>query len=254
MPFSETTNKTGLIQRCEFYTNVGDAGISGNSTLLKQFTALINQEYQKVVTSILNAQDDWDFDDVGTTDGSTFSYSNYPVATTPLVASQRDYTFPVSLKILKIKRVDISYDGTNYRRASPFDSTETSVGIGNDTNLDGNFDKTNPFYDMKGNSIWIYPLASVADVTNSGKIRIEFFREINEFASTDTTRTPGIDTPFHPMLAVGASLQYALAKNLQNKNDLAALYGDYENRLKAYYGTKDEDRKYVFKGTGTSYE
>ena len=36
--FSDTTNKNGLIQECEFWTNLGDGTISGDTTLLAQFT------------------------------------------------------------------------------------------------------------------------------------------------------------------------------------------------------------------------
>ena len=80
MQFSDTTNLNGLIQRCELLTGLGDTGISGDATLLKHFTSLINQTYHKVVTMILQSQDEWDFDDKNHTD--------YPILTTDLVVSQ----------------------------------------------------------------------------------------------------------------------------------------------------------------------
>src|SRR5579872_319914 len=110
LQFSDTSaSRNGLLQDCEDNLNLGVTGITSNTNLLSTFTRYINTWYHKVVTMILEAQDDWDFDDLNNTD--------YPVATTPLVANQRDYTFPASLKILKIKRVDISYDSTNWFRA-----------------------------------------------------------------------------------------------------------------------------------------
>ncbi len=234
MVFSDTTNKNGLIQDVEFWLNVGDTGISGNATLLKIVTSNINRWYHKIVASILESQDAWEFDDLNLTD--------FPVATTPLVASQRDYSLPASLKVLKVKRVDITYDGTTYYRANPIDTGEPSFGLGNNTNTDGNFDKANPRYDLIGNSIWIYPLASATDVANGGLIRIEFMREVDEFTSADTTQEPGIDEPFHRMLSLGAALDYALTKNMPIAANLATLISDYEERLKRYYSRKEVDQ------------
>jgi hypothetical protein len=253
--FSDTTNKAGLIQRCEILTGLGDTGISGNATLLKQFTGLINSAYQKVVTMILDAQDDWDWDDTGTTDGSTSTRTDYPVGTIAMVASQRDYTFPASLKMLKVKRVDVTYDNVNYYKAELFDSASTAYGVGNDTTVDGRFSKAAPVYDLKANSIWIYPTASASEVTAGAKVRIEFFREPSEFASTDTTKTPGIDTPFQPLIAILASFEYSLGHDLKRADRLALTAQDYEGRLRTYYSKKDDAQVLALKPyNNNSYE
>jgi hypothetical protein len=233
LAFNDTSGGQGLIQDCEDRLNLGATAISGNTALLKTFTRYINQRYHQVVTMILDSQDDWDFDDSNNTD--------YAIATTPLVTSQRDYTFPTSLKILKIKRVDVTYNGSTYYKCEPFDSSMTGIGLGNDTNTDGEFSKTEPFYDIKTNSIWLYPLSSAADVTAGAKLRIEFYRDIVEFTTASTTAIPGFDTPFHQMLSIGASLDYAIIRNLDAKNDLAALWIDLEKRLRMYYGKKNDD-------------
>ena len=131
IPFSiKPSDPIGMIQLAENYTGLGATGISANATLLLQFTRHINNAYQKLVTTIFEAQDDWDWDDTGTTDGSSPTQSTYPIATTSLVAGQRDYTFPISLNMMKDLRVDISYDGTNYYRAQPIDSREINIGLG----------------------------------------------------------------------------------------------------------------------------
>ena len=117
MVYSDTTNKTGLIQRCEFLTTLGDTAISGNATLLKQFTASINTYWNKILTVILKTNDEWDYDDLNKTD--------FPILTTSTVASQQDYAMPAGA--LKIKRLEISYDGTNWYKAEPFDVTESGV-------------------------------------------------------------------------------------------------------------------------------
>lgn len=248
MQYNDTTNKTGLLQDCEFWTGLGDAGISGNATRKAIFTRNLNAWYHKVVTMILQSQDEWDFDDSNHTD--------FAILTTPLVSGQRDYALPVAEKVLKIKRVDICYDGTGNTcyKAEPFDSNEMGLGLGNDVETDARFPSSEPKYDLISNSAWIYPRANDANVTNSGIIRIEWTREVDEFVVGDTTQEPGFDEPFHRMLSLGASLDYALAKNLVIKNDIATMLQDYEQRLKQFYGSKQLDRNYILKPSYTNYE
>lgn len=245
MQFSDTTNRTGLIQDCEDLLNLGAATISGDSTLLKTFTRYINFHYQKTVNMILMTQDDWDWDDSNQTD--------YAVATTPLVAAQRDYVFPTSLKILKIKRVDVTYDGSTYYKCEPFDSGETGLGLGNDTNTDARFTISQPAYDIRGNAIWLYPEANSSQVTAGGLLRIEFQREPIEFATSDTTATPGIDKPFHRMLSLGAAFDYALSKDMPRQQTLASLAADLEERLIRHYSKKDDDRELILKPNYVNY-
>lgn len=234
MDYNDTTTKLGLVQDCEFLCQFNDGDISGNATMLATFTRLMNKHYHKTVLAILEAQDTWDFDDK--------NFSDYPIATTPLVAGQRDYTFPVSLKILKIKRVDVTYDGTNWYRANPIDSGLPVDGLGNSTFEDSLVSISSPRYDAKSNAIWVYPLADASQVSAGAKIRIEFFREIEEFTASDTTKEPGIDRPFHQMISLGASMEYAVAKMLGNAGNLADLYRDMEQRLKEYYSRKEVDK------------
>lgn len=201
---------------------------------------------------ILQAQDEWDADDLNQTD--------YPVVTTPLVAAQRDYTFPAALKILKIKRVDITYDGTTYYKADPLDSGVTSIPFGNDTNIDANFTISAPRYDVKGNAVLVYPLATAAQVTAGAKVRIEYFREPLEFTSAEVTtgtKEPGFDEPFHIMVALGVCYDWFSAKDLNagitrsrgiivgQQGIINAELQDYEQRLIKHYGSKQLDRKYA---------
>lgn len=234
MQFSNTTTKGGLIQRCELNLSLPDGAISGDSTLLAYFTGLINESYYEVFTDILEAQDTWDIDDTNHTD--------YAIATTPLVADQRDYSFPTSLKILKIKRVDITYDGENYYNAIPVDSFEFGDGLGNTTDEDNNFSKSAPAYDVKTDTIWAYPLANASDVSAGAKIRIEFARSLDDFETTDTTQEPGIDRPWHDMIADGASMKYAIIKNMENAKNLKTLFDEKRFKMKSYYARKQEDK------------
>ena len=211
----------------------------------------VNAWYQKVITMILASQDEWDYDD--------FNKTDYPIVTVALTTN-RDYPMPraftATSKLLKIKRIDVTYDGSTYYKAEPFDSGEMGSGLGNDTNTDARFDKAEPKYDLLYNAIWLYPKASSADVTAGATMRIEFLREPAEFTSAEVTtgtKEPGFDTPFHRIISIGASYDYAMALGLPNTNHLLQLTQDYEARLKQYYGSKDLDRVRQFKSAYIDY-
>jgi hypothetical protein len=233
MEFSNTTDKNGIIQRVERYSNLGDGAISGNTTLLKQVTSDVNETIYDIVIQILLSQDNFDWDDVNHTD--------YPIGTDSLVAGQRDYTFAAALGFLQIKRLDITYNGSDYYRATPVDSGAFDFGLGNTTDEDGQFNKTSPVFDPKANGFWLYPTASAADVTAGAEFRVEFTREFDEFTSADTTQEPAIDRPFHELIAIGAALKWAVIKDAKKARNLKTLYDEGMQNLRDYYGNRNKD-------------
>lgn len=198
----------------------------------------INTWYQKVVSMIFESQDESDFDDARNTD--------YPIETTSMVAAQRDYPIPVSNAMLKIKRVDLTYDNTNWYRANPIDDGAVSTDMGASlTNTDQNYIKQNPRYDIKYNAVWVYPAPTAADATAGASIRIEWERNVTPFTSgelTTGTVVPGFDAPFHPILAQGAAYDYAFARQLPQLAQLQQSLQDWEVRLRQHYSNKVLDR------------
>lgn len=236
MEYSNIILKNGLLQRIEDYTQLGDGVITSDTTLTKKMTANVNETLYELTTDIMLLQDSFDWDDPYKTD--------YPIATTPLVASQRDYQFD-SLSFLRLKRVDINY-GSGWVRATPFDSASYSEtpGMGSDT-VDQNFLKTAPMYDPKGFGFWLYPLASAADVTAGAQARIEFSRAFDEFSYDDTDKQPPIDRNFHDLIAIGASLKWpGLPVNQYQK--LTNDYAIGRQRLVAHYSKRNEDAFLTF--------
>lgn len=208
----------------------------------------INIWYQKVADMIFNSQDDSDFDDARNAD--------YPVQTTPMIASQRDYPIAVSEKMLKIKRVDMTFDGTNWYRAEAFDTGGWPYGLGytsastTDANFDANFSVSNPKYDFAYGSIWVMPMPTADQVAAGAKIRVEWFRSVTPFTTsdytsviTDSTVVPGFDSPFHPILAFGAAYEFALANALPQLPTITQQLQDLETRMRTSYGKKNLDTR-----------
>lgn len=217
----------------------------------------INNWYHKIAsTMIYSAQDESDFDDQRNT--------SYPLKYVTLVSGQRDYSIPVSEKVVGIKRCDISWDGgTTWYRAEPIDSAEISHGMGRGTDttaentLDGNYNKTEPKYDSKYNSVFIYPRPTADDETNGAVMKIEWQREMTPFTSgelTAGTEIPGFDTAFHPMIAYGASYEYTIINNPSVAKTLWTTLQDFEVRLNRVYGLKQRDRELALNSDLPSYK
>lgn len=202
----------------------------------------LNRWLNKIWTMILASEDSWDIDDP--------NQVNYPSISTPLQANQRDYTLPQSLGMLKIVRVDVSYNGTTPNRANPIDDQVFRFGLnGTQTQTDQNFTQANPFYDVKSNALFLYP----APTSTSGTVRIEYQRDPIEFAVTDlsTTKLPPLDTPWHIMLAFGMIFDWASAKKLDDlKQDVMIELQDYETRLRQQYSKKVDDEVWILQNIG----
>lgn len=204
MILSDTTNReNGLIQRCEDNCGLGATGITGNSTLLSQFVGWLNQWNGLAAHYAIQAWHGHDFDDKG--------YTTAPSGTFAGVAATRDYNFDDAYKMLKVKLVNVSYDGTNYYPASPIDSADfLSRGIAvKDPNVDSFFNTSAPQYDLTAQGFKLYPNFTAAQVAAGGKIYVEWLRLPRAFATTGTdSYQPCLDFQFHHFPAVGASYEY----------------------------------------------
>ena len=229
MKFNDVTDRLGLIQDCEFLCNLGSTGISAVTAQLQDFTRLINAWYYKVETMILENQGDWDWDDSNKTD--------YPILTTNLVASQQDYILPTGT--LKVKRLEISYNGTQWFKATPFalDEHDTATDT---TSIENEFDENEPQYRLVAQSLFIYP---IPDTNRTSCLKVWVSRDLTEFTAASTTTEPGFDKAFHRILSLGASYDYATTHALPNMNAIKQNLDDYEFRLKKFYGSKFEDKE-----------
>ena len=85
-------------------------------------------------------------------------------------------------------------------------------------------------------------------------LKIWFMREVDEFTTADTTQEPGFDEPFHRMLSLGASYDYALKKGLPAADRIKAELLEYEQRLAIYYADKQQDRHTTLRSAYVNYE
>lgn len=236
MPFSDTTNQQGIVQEINFLCNSDD-----NSYPINDKCRNVNRAYDKVVSRIFEADGRWEFDDQNATD--------LPVATTDLVANQQDYSFDVSFLI--VERVEVMDTSGNWTALAPFNQADIVRG-----GIPGYIPSQSltqflsspgipQYYRKTANSIFLYPMSSYSQAAS---LKVYFQRNVSYFIPTDTTKVPGFASPFHRILSMEATLDYARAKNLDiglphgkipNSfvSELQTLYSD----LQDYYSRKSKD-------------
>lgn len=205
---------------------------STSSFTAAQRLASINKYYHKTQTMILQSSDGWQYDDTNKTD--------YPILTANLVAGQQDYTLPTST--LKIKRLEVKLDGTNWKRARAFDISGIAGGS-DDTSVAASFSESDPHYDVNSGSLFLYP---EPESNVEGGLKIWIARQVDTFTSgqyTTGTLEPGFDDQFHIMLALGAAYDYLSSKPGLNATPIWQELQDYELRLRQHYGKKNEDEQ-----------
>lgn len=226
MEFSNTTNKNGIIQFAEDYTDLGDAYISGDATRLKKFTAYANEVADDVWFNIWQCMGGWQFDDSNQTD--------LPQAVTDLVSGQNRYALPSVA--LTVKRVEIKDHNGSWLKIKPFLREREKIGLGD---LEDNSGVPTHYF-LLNDTIQLYPTPNYA---STGGLKMFFDRAMVSFATTDTTKAPGIASVFHDLYPLGMAIRWLSIKQ-PNSPSLALYrlgYKEQMENLKEYYSKRWED-------------
>ena len=231
--FSDTTNRTGLIQSCERWTNLGAAGISGTPELLKDFTARINEAYDEVLPVIFSADATWQWDDSNHVKG--------PSATTDLVSGQSVYSVVTDQNgnsVLEIQAAFIKDENGEWQELDAINSaaalTQNSTNTGTPTQ-----------YDKNGISL---VLNKIPNYSTTGGLKLVFSRTPSYFVSTDTTKTAGIPAHFARLLSLIASYDWLLVNKAENVTLITRLEGkitEAKTQLGAHMSKRSRDERTV---------
>lgn len=228
--FSDTSTNSGLIQRCEF-TLFGDNGfgeISNNTNRLQAFTNLLNSSLDKVTNLILQCDGRWQYD------GS--NYTDLPIGRTDLVNGQQDYS--LSTTHLKIVRLEVLDADGKWVKLEPIDINEIE-----DSGMVDYLDTpaTPKYYDIQGESVFLYPKPQTGYVTLAGGLKLYFQRGSSYFATTDTTKEPGFASTFHRLVERWACYDYALNRQLPIAKALRDEISILEQELQDHYNARQPD-------------
>lgn len=203
MLYNDTTFASGggIIQREEMLCSLGNGGISGDNTLLKQFTMLNNLSYYEIWMAQLSVDKNNRADDYNRTD--------IPDAPITMVLSQADYTLPVAVTsadvatFLRLKGVYLIINGVR-------EYLTPMTDLGNLTTIDG---RPTQYY-INGKSLTFNcPFSAATLTTYSSLFHVEFQRVPDAFTSADTSQQPGFMETYHDLIALKTSALYLLPIN-----------------------------------------
>lgn len=195
--------------------------------------ASINNYLHLFVNEAIQSMDGWDFEG--------------EIATTSLVASQQEYVFPSD--ILKIKRIEITYDGTNWYKVR-FADVNTLDTTADSTTVNQNFQTTNPFADIHDSSIFLYPIPTA---TSTNGLKIWYENEVTEL-SADADE-PTIPEAYQKGLCYGAATDY-FDREAESKKSRYMEQKMEKNifRMKDFVNRRNQDREYTIEQNFVDFE
>lgn len=238
--FNDTSTKKGLVQFYEREIGLSYGDISGDTNLLKEFTANVNESLDEFWRIALEASGRWNLDDSNHT-------TKFPVIYANLVAGQRAYNIlsdadsNLALDFYKVF-ILTSATGTLYEEIFPVDQqTDVDATSFNDgVNAQGV-----PYrYDKTGMTIYLDNIPSYS-ATNGIKVLIN--REPSYFTYTDTTRKAGVPGHLHSYFYLKPAYKYARIKNLASYNRLGEVISKLESEIKAHFGMRSRDESKVMR-------
>ena len=234
MQYNSHASDFDIVSHAEFLLGGGVVISTTGTYNIKDFTRNANERMRRIWSAIFRSKSGWKWDDSNLTD--------LPQAYTDLVNSQTKYPLPD--EALTVERIEIADSVGNYTIVPILSQEEVDQAFPEFFKDDGI-----PMYArLLNGTIELYPAPNYAYTAG---LRVYFSRDISEFATTDTTKTPGFASTFHYLVSVGAALDFAEARGINDKvvlltkkwNDgLAELEYFYSNRLPAKKPTKFETK------------
>lgn len=203
----------------------------------------LNKWYYQAHNWIMQSMDGWHYDDSNATD--------FPFISANLVAGQQDYGGLLTERVLRMKRAEITYDGTNWVKLTPFDLNE-DMNATDSTSVSGDFSQANPRYRMVQNSILVYPVPDTS-ITDGLKLFVD--RSIIPVTASDVTTGTlvlGFDINFHDIVPMGMAYDYNSVKKGDKSlmEDILAL----KFELMKHYSSKTADKKLALSPYLESYD
>ena len=215
MVFSETTNRTGIIELLEDLTD----GASSNYTIGMK-TRDINNAFDRYQTLVKQSSGTWQADDT--------NHTKYPNMKFNLVSGQQDYSFTEDEQgnqVQDIYRVECKDASGAWTLLTPYDEMQEDTALSAQETSTG----TPTRYYKTANGIF---LDRTPNYSSTLGIRMFYTRPPSYFLTTDTTKEPGIPNNHHVYLPFWAAYFYWLPKDSQK----ASLYGAEVNKLEAQIG------------------
>jgi hypothetical protein len=225
MVYNDTSTSLGICQEI-------DALCDSDTTSypVADKTRRVNSALEQVVGWLINADGTAQFDDT--------NYTDFPIGTYTMVASQSKYSF--NDKFLQIINVQVKDVSGNWQKITPIDQSEYNGVLEEDFETAG----MPIYYDkLSDDTLKLYPAPSATSTTLTLGLRIYFKRTSHPFVAGDTTAEPGFASPYHIILCYMASIPFCMSY----KKDRVALYEkkimDLKKELIDHYSQREKDKR-----------
>lgn len=225
MQFSDTVNKTGIVQQVRAFMRVDSLQWSDVN-----ITNSVNNWIDTVTGYAIGADRRFQWDDS--------NHTKLPIGTTNLVANQTDYSFLTDEQgnsILNIIRIDILDASGIYRQLETIDQADIPTAIDAQyvtAGLPTHYDK------IADNIIRLYPKPE-ASVTAG--LKFYFQRTGSYFTASDTTKQPGVAPLLHRGAVIAAAYDGAVTLGLQNLQPLSIELQKEDAKMRQYFAIRNTD-------------
>jgi len=199
----------------------------------------VNIAYEELIGEIINADGVWQYDDTNHTD--------LPRGTGTLVEGQQTYSF--ASEYLQITMIEIKDNNGFWRKIEQIDpsdlkdeSPDERFGLKSDGNPNTGFPL---YYDVLGDTIFLYPAPTATNVTLASGLRVWFKRTVDLFTTADTTQSPGLPSTHHVLLAYMAAQPYNMLYHADRVLLIQKKIDEMRKSLIAHYSVRNRDKRKV---------
>lgn len=193
------------------------------------------------VGKIINADGTWQYDDT--------NFTTNPQGVVNLTSATHEYNF--NDEFLDIEEVDVLDLGGHFIRLKPWDAGSFDVSFEEYFNITYNGTSyTAPvgfpeYYDKVGDAIKFDKAPTAANTTLTKGLRVRFKRTGSLFTITDTTKEPGIASPWHVTLAKMAALPYCKTYKPDRVPQLERDIATETRDMLDFYSSREKDIRRV---------
>ena len=231
MQYSDTSNRTGLVELLEDLTTTQSA--TDSSYPLATKTRDINNAFSYYMSLAIRACGRWQVDDTNQTD--------YPIVTFDLVSGQDNYAFDrdgstPSNQMIELHKLRIKDANGKFFEPTQIDRREFDISQFQD--ITG----VPEYYDITSNGIIFYP---TPNYNSDEGAEMYVSRMPTRFTTSDTTKKAGIPEMFHEYLAIRPAYFYCLTNGLKQAVSLGNEMLRMEENIKHYYAERNKGERNI---------
>jgi len=183
------------------------------------------------------------------------------ISYTDLVLNQREYPLPVDSAstygggLIKIQRVEICYNDTDWYLASPISQQEIPGPTVLNADINSIYSEGAPKYWFKDRSVWIAPVPDSNDYTTAGNANLYIFWIKRPNEMTTSADVPNLPSDFLSVLTEGMLID--IFRKYGKLTDMKLAENRWEKgiiKMREMEAHPDQEQRFQFKTSYKNYE